>query len=157
MPLNRFVYLAVYVLSIGSGCRRAPADLGKSHSQLDTSAVTHDQEIEWMTVERCGVGFRGQISVPAGEVIQKETAQTKECPEDECPGKTLGMMYLHVAGKTCAQVSEDLMTKPIVDAWGARVRVTCNAHIVQAVSAGRDGKLGTCDDLSNRGSFQVRR
>jgi hypothetical protein len=64
-------------------------------------------------------------------------------------------MYLHVAGKTCAAVREDLQAKPIVDTWGAQVRVTCNDHIVQALSAGHDGKLGTCDDLSNRASFKV--
>ena len=49
------------------------------------------------------------------------------------PGRALGLMYLNVGGKTCAEVREDLMNKPIVDVWGAQVRVMCNAHIVQAV------------------------
>jgi len=124
-------------------------DLEKSHSQLNTSAVTHDQEIEWLTVEQCGAGFQGRIKLPLGEIIQKETAQTKACPGDECPGKALGMMYLHFLGKTCLEVRELLIQKPIVDAWGAQVRVSCNGDVVQALSAGRDGRLGTCDDLSN--------
>jgi len=64
-------------------------------------------------------------------------------------------MYLNVTGKTCAEVHEDLMAKPIVDVWGAQVRVMCSAHIVQALSAGRDSKLGTCDDLTRWASFRV--
>lgn len=155
MRLKPTACFAAGALLIGLGCRRAPLDVEKSHSKSDTPTGVHVEELELMTAERCGAGFRGWISLPVGEVVQKETAQTTACPGDECPGRALGLMYLNVAGKTCAEVHEDLMAKPIVDVWGAQVRVMCNAHIVQALSAGRDGKLGSCDDLSNQGSFRV--
>ena len=58
---------------------------------------------------------------------------------------------------TCAEVREKLRVKPLVDAWGAQARVTCNGQLVQALSAGRDGKLGTCDDLSQFISFYAPR
>ena len=102
-----------------------------------------------MTVEQCGPAFDGQISVPAGEIIQEATAQTTDCPGDECGGRALGMISPrdHWA-PTCAEVREKLQAKPLVDAWGAQAQVTCNGQLVQTLSAGRDGQLGTCDDLS---------
>lgn len=36
-----------------------------------------------MTVEQCGVGFRGQVITPPGDVIQRETAQTKARKGDD--------------------------------------------------------------------------
>jgi hypothetical protein len=133
---------------MGCDCRNAPSDREKSGSGASTVASSQNQGA-LATVERCGVDFLGQISVPAGEIIQEATKQTKACPGDECLGKAMGMISptFH-RGPTCAEVRKKLNAKPIVDAWGAQARVTCNGYLVQALSAGRDGKIGTCDDLS---------
>jgi hypothetical protein len=83
-----------------------------------------------------------------GEVIQRETRQTKVCVDDDCEIFTSGLLSArHFLGSTCAEVHENIKNKPLVDSWGAQARVTCNGYAAQAISAGRDGKIGTCDDL----------
>lgn len=100
-------------------------------------------------VERCGADFQGHVISPPGEVIQSETGQVRACPGEECPGKTLRMISIpaRFQEKGCDEIRKNLAAAPISDAWGARVRVMCNGDIVQALSAGRDGEFGTCDDL----------
>jgi hypothetical protein len=130
------------------GCRSAPSGAEKAGSGASSVPSVQPQE-DIATAERCGPGFFGQMMVPQGEVLQRETAQTKACPGDECPAKAHGMITTNYhRGKTCAEVREKLLAKPIVDAWGAQARITCNGELVQSISAGRDGKIGTCDDLS---------
>lgn len=157
--MNRFACLVSLVTFTGFGCRGAPSDMEKSSSKAGPSGASQAPEIEEMTVGRCGVGFRGRISSPPGEVIQEETAQTKACLGDECPGKTLGMISppSFYGKKTCAEIVERLVNEPVVDAWGAQARVYCNDDIVQSISAGRDGKLGTCDDLAATKSLRLPR
>jgi hypothetical protein len=142
--------LAVVVL-MSCGCRSAPpADRTGAKSDGQSGSAKELPEQETMaTAETCGPGFRGRRLKLPGELLQRETAQTQACPGDECPAKALGMITTNYhRGKTCAEVREKLLAKPIVDAWGAQARVTCNGEIVQSTSAGRDGKIGTCDDLS---------
>lgn len=110
-----------------------------------------------MTAERCGPGFQGRIIIPAADVLQRENEQTKACLGDECPGKALGMIWPgRFTGGTCADARESLAADPIVDAWGARARVVCDGDIIQAISAGRDGKVGSCDDLARFATLQTK-
>src|SRR5690606_18426804 len=99
--------------------------------------------------ERCGVGFQGHVISPPGEIVQKETAQVEACTGEECPSKTLRMISIpsHFEEKDCNEIRKSLVVTPILDAWGARVRVMCNGDVIQALSAGRDGEFDTCDDL----------
>jgi hypothetical protein len=48
--------------------------------------------------------------------------------------------------------------RPIVDVWGAQARVICrtfqgrSSKVIseaEAISAGHDGKIGTCDDVAS--------
>ena len=59
------------------------------------------------------------------------------------------MFARHFAGTTCDEVRRNIAGKPIMDVWGAQVRVICNGHVAQAISGGRDGRIGTCDDIAN--------
>jgi len=137
------------------GCRKRPSDAGKDDARASPVASSEPQE-DIATVERCGPGFQGRIIIPAGDVLQRETAQTKACPGDECPGRALGMVWPgRFTGKTCAEARESLAAEPIVDAWGAQARVVCDREVIQAISPGRDGKLGSCDDLARFATLQV--
>jgi len=86
---------------------------------------------------------------PGGDVLQRETAQTNVCTDNDCATRALNLMWArHASGKSCAEVRKSIESKPITDIWGAQVRVICNGRAAQAVSAGHDGKIGTCDDLA---------
>lgn len=149
MPLRRLVCLAFFAVSagFGSGCRSAPSDPEHDNSGANTAASSQHQE-RVATVERCGHGFRGQMITPRGEILQRETGQTKVCTDDDCRRFTRGLLSTrHFFGNSCDEVRENIKDKPIVDSWGARARVTCNGYAAQAISAGRDGVIGTCDDL----------
>lgn len=126
----------------GSGCRSTSPDLEQGQP------TSSPQQEDVATVERCGRGFRGQMITPRGKRLQSETAQTKVCVDDDCRILTRGLLSArHFLGSTCDEVHENIKSKPLVDSWGARARVTCNGYAAQAISAGRDGKIGTCDDL----------
>lgn len=49
----------------------------------------------------------------------------------------------HSSGDTCDEIQQNIKGMPILDAWGAQVRVICNGIGAQAISAGRDGEIGT--------------
>jgi hypothetical protein len=49
---------------------------------------------------------------------------------------------------SCDSVRDRLERIPIQDAWGGRCRVVCGGVGAQAISAGYDGKIATCDDIA---------
>ena len=86
--------------------------------------------------------------MPEGQVIQQETDQADECLDGDCPNRTYGMMRWRAFKVwSCDAVRDSIKDEPIVDAWGAQARVVCNAASAEAISAGNDGKIGTCDDI----------
>lgn len=101
------------------------------------------------TVEGCRRWFRGRTINSQGEPpLQRETAQTKVCTDNDCETRTFSLMSARYAsGNSCDELRENLKEKPLLDIWGAQVRVICNGVGAQAVSAGRDGRIGTCDDV----------
>lgn len=144
--MNRAVCLLSFVLLTAFGCRRKAPDAGKDGSRAGALASSQAKE-ERATVERCGRGFRGQM-ITGGEILQHETAQTKLCTDGDCANQALRLMSARQSlGKTCAEVRESVKSKPVMDVWGAQVRVLCNGDMAQAVSAGHDRKIGTCDDI----------
>jgi hypothetical protein len=132
---------------MGCGCRNAPSDTEKSGSGASTAASS--QHLEGVaTVERCGRGFRGQMITPQGEILQRETAQTKVCTDDDCSLLSRRLLSpRHFIGNTCDEVHVNIKDRPVVDIWGAQARVICNGEMAQAISAGHDGIIGTCDDF----------
>jgi hypothetical protein len=143
--------LAVALTSFA--CRSAPSDAEKAGSGASSVPSVQAQD-DNATAERCGPGFWGQMMKPQGETLQRETAQTKPCPGDECGMRTLHMLGdRYSSGDTCDEIRKNIKDAPVMDAWGAQVRVVCNGVGAQAISAGHDGKIGTCDDLSGRFSM----
>src|SRR6187551_3987628 len=116
------------------GCR---ADRASPRQDTpDANAATQEGTL----VTRCAPGTG--VRIIEGEVIQTETKQVAMCQGDSCANRTVEMMSRHSSlGKTCVDVRKSIQREPIVDAWGARAHVVCNAYRAQAISAGRDGRL----------------
>lgn len=149
---RHFVSLTVLVLAGLAGCREEGGKSGASGSSVSEGVSTEAQALD---AQNCGVGFRGQEVSPRGELLQKATAQTTTCDQDECGLKTLELLAPErLRGESCADLGRRIVEEPIVDAWGARARITCNGQVAQALSKGADGTLGTCDDLSRIISLQ---
>lgn len=142
MPrLSRLAHLVPLVALICLGCRKEPDELRRDTPASNASAR------QGTSVTRCAAGTG--VRMIDGEVIQTETKQSAMCQGDSCANRTVEMMSRHSSlGKTCVDVRKSIQREPIVDAWGARAHVVCNAYRAQAISAGRDGRLGSCDDLS---------
>lgn len=141
----RLLLLAVLM---GFGCRSEPPG-GQKDGSSPTAASSQSQE-EVATAASCGPGFRAQM-IRGAEIVQQETAQTEVCSDDGCPERTGQMMRsLHLDPWSCDRVRDRIKDSPVVDAWGARARVLCNASVAQAISAGHDGKIGTCDDIGRQ-------
>jgi hypothetical protein len=152
--MKRAAVTLAFVVFGALGCGKGPS--ATEHDRRSSGAPTPGQE-ETATVERCGPGFWGQMIDPPGQILQRETSQTKPCPGDQCAMETLHMLESRFSsGNTCDEIRKTVNGNPIVDAWGAQVRVICNGVGAQAISAGRDGKVGTCDDLGARLSMNVR-
>jgi|GEM_PF-5075527 len=131
LQLTAFV---AFLAAVGSGCHQTASD--------------GEHRVELATIERCGPGFEGQM-LPRSEVLKRETAQAEECKHDKCYDRALGMMRgLRLRVFSCDNARRNIERRPILDAWGARDRVICNGASVQAISAGYDGKIGTCDDIA---------
>ena len=58
----------------------------------------------------------------------------------------------HTGCPTLTQLQRDkVLDDEVEDPWGSRFRVSCDANDVTVFSPGRDGKLGTDDDVKSRG------
>jgi len=131
----------------GLGCRSDPTDAEQKSSKASSNVPSQQPESE-ATEERCSGRKRVRMITIQGEPLQRETEQTRECLGDECASHTHVLLKpRHFLGDTCAKVRRSLEDKPLVDAWGAQARVLCDGEVAQAVSMGRDGKFGTCDDV----------
>src|SRR5688572_1146813 len=133
----RTIGSALLLALVGSGCREAPSVAEKAEAAL-------------ATVESCGPGFEGEM-IRGARVLQHETVQTEECKDDKCYGRAIEMMHLWglpLKAFSCDGVRDRVERMPIQDAWGARCRVICGGAGAQAISAGYDGKIGTCDDIA---------
>lgn len=132
-PIGKALLLAL----VGSGCHESPSAKEKGEAAL-------------ATVERCGPGFEGGM-IRGGRVIQHESVQTEECKDDKCSNRAIQMMHLWglpLRAFSCDSVRDRVEKIPIRDAWGAQCRVICGGAGAQAISAGYDGKIGTCDDIA---------
>jgi hypothetical protein len=68
----------------------------------------------------------------------------QECLEGDCSNRTYGMMrWRSFKVWRCDDVRDSLKDQPIADAWGARVRVVCNAGAAEASVRARAGTSGT--------------
>jgi hypothetical protein len=137
--VNGVARLALLVALPGVGCRGEPSD-GARDSLRASGIASSKVEEEAATVDPCGRGFQGQVITPPGEVLQRETVQATACADESCGRRTAAMMFVrHFAGTTCEEVRENIAGKPIMDAWGAQVRVICDGQVAHAISGGRDG------------------
>lgn len=58
----------------------------------------------------------------------------------------------HSGCPSLTQLQRDkVLGDEVEDPWGARFRVSCESDDVTVFSPGRDGKVGTADDVKSRG------